>query len=141
MTFIEFEPATGLKNVQDKISQIFGDFNDASNNLEPAVDISEDKENIYFEMETPGVQKDDISISLEKNILLVKGEKKFEVGKDNPKKFVHTERHFGSFERKFRLLENVDSDNITAEFENGVLTITVQKIKEKPAEERTIEIK
>ncbi len=145
MTFIKFQPISELENLEGKISQIFGDSPDLSPRfnsvIEPVVDICEDKDKIYFELEVPGVKKDEINISFEKDILTIKGEKKNTTGENNSLEFVHSERRFGSFERKFRLPEGINFNTISAEYENGVLNIIVEKIKEKPLEERTIKIK
>ncbi|MFC4271401.1 Hsp20 family protein [Sneathiella chungangensis] len=87
-------------------------------------------ENDYdISMELPGVKEKDIEISLDDNVLTIKGEKHSEKEKKG-KTFYFSERAYGSFERTFRLPANVDSNKIEADFEDGVLRIKMPKSKE-----------
>ena len=111
-----------------------------ANSLIPKIDISEDEKNIYLEAELPGVRKEDLKVKLEDNKLTISGEKKNNAEKDNKKSFYNRERIFGTFEKVFTIQTGINKDNIKAEFENGVLSLTIEKfIPEK--KERTIEIK
>ena len=92
-------------------------------------------------MELPGVDKENIKIKFEKNILTVSGEKKKPSEKSEGKNIFIGERRFGKFERSFTLSDTVDSNNIEAKFENGVLSILVPKLVEQPSTERNIAIK
>jgi HSP20 family protein len=92
----------------------------------PATDIAEDQESIRISMELAGVNSDDVRISLENNVLTVRGEKKQEEEESNER--VHrVERTYGTFERTFVLPNTVDPDRIEAECENGVLTVRIPK--------------
>lgn len=104
----------------------------------PAVDIAERENDYFVKMELPGVNKDDVKISLESNILTIKGEKKQE--KEEKNKDVHRlERNYGSFLRSFTLLTSVKSDTIDAFFKDGVLTISLPKAED--AKPKQIEVK
>jgi HSP20 family protein len=92
----------------------------------PAVDIFEDKDAVKIVAELPGVKPQDVKLSLESNTLTIRGEKKQEAEEGNER--VHRyERSYGSFERAFVLPSTVDGEKISAEYRDGVLTVTVPK--------------
>jgi HSP20 family protein len=99
-------------------------------------DVSEDANGIQISMELPGVQPDDVRLSLENNILTIRGEKRHQVDDKNER--VHRfERTYGTFERTFVLPSTVDSEQIEARYDNGVLHISVPKAERaKPREIR-----
>jgi HSP20 family protein len=89
-------------------------------------DVSEDANNLQITMEVPGVRPEDVRISLENNLLTVRGEKKQEAEERNQR--VHRyERSYGTFERSFALPNTVDVDRIAANYENGILRISLPK--------------
>ncbi|CAB5079270.1 Heat shock protein Hsp20 [Olavius algarvensis associated proteobacterium Delta 3] len=92
----------------------------------PVVDIFDKDDHIAITAEIPGVDKDRVSVDVKERVLTLRGERSGdnEVKKDN---YYRRERVYGSFERSFTLPENVDSEKITAEFKDGVLTIEVPK--------------
>ena len=103
----------------------------------PAVDVRETNDSFVFSAELPGLSKDDVSITLEDNVLTLTGERRFE--KDASKnEFRRIERSYGHFTRSFTLPSEVDNDTVQANYSDGLLTITVPKTeKTKP---RKIEI-
>ena len=104
----------------------------------PATDITEDENKYELHFELAGLTKEDININIEKNVLTVSGERK-SFDEDKKKNYHRIERHYGRFSRSFTLSDNTNSDEINAEFENGILTVTVPKAEEvKP---KVIEIK
>jgi len=133
--------------IQREINRVFDNFVrggvQADENFQmsywtPAVDIAEQENDYVVKMELPGVNKDDVKISLESNILTIKGEKKQE--KEEKNKNVHRlERTYGSFQRSFTLPTTVKSDTIDAFFKEGVLTISLPKAEE--AKPKQIEVK
>ena len=144
MTFIEFEPIVNFEELNDNLSRILNN-NTVSdvkhvNSLIPKIDISEDEKNIYLEAELPGVKKEDLKVKLEDNKLTILGEKKNFSENDKNRNFYNRERIFGTFEKVFTIQSEINKDNIKAEFENGLLSLTIEKfVPEK--KERTIEIK
>ena len=90
-------------------------------------DIKETADKYELEAELPGVKKEDITLEYNDGYLIVGGkrEEKTEENKDN---YIRKERHYGEFSRNFRL-ENVDKDNVEAKFDNGVLKVTLPKLK------------
>lgn len=122
-------------------------FNDFSEDLEVSfnsfskVDVVEDSDSLNLIAELPGVKKEDVKIVLEDGVLTINGEKKNElVGKEEINIF-NSERIFGKFERKFKLTDDVNPDEITAKYENGLLKIKVAKLKPEEPKERIIEVK
>jgi HSP20 family protein len=89
-------------------------------------DVSEDENALQITMELPGVDPDDVRLSLENNVLTIRGEKKQQFDENNER--VHRfERVYGVFERTFVLPNTVDPDSIEARFENGVLIVRIPK--------------
>jgi len=92
------------------------------------VDISEDDKNIYIEAELPGMKKEDVKVTIEDGVLMIRGERKQET-EEKKKNYHRVERVYGSFSRAFTLGENVDKDSIEAKYENGVLHLTLPKVE------------
>lgn len=92
----------------------------------PACDIFEDKESIKIVVELPGVKPEDVKLSLENDLLTIRGEKKQEA-EERTERVHRYERSYGVFERSFVLPSTVDGEKITADYQNGVLTIVVPK--------------
>ena len=105
----------------------------------PRVDISEDTNNIYVHAELPGMSKDDVKITLAEGILTLRGEKKHEEKKED-KNYYRIERRYGSFARQFTLPENVKDEDVHANFNNGVLEITIPKSEPVKPKEREVPI-
>ncbi|HCJ78070.1 MAG TPA: heat-shock protein, partial [Gammaproteobacteria bacterium] len=91
----------------------------------PAVDIEEDDKSYMVRAELPGVHKDDVHVTIENNVLTIKGEKKVEI--EDTKRH-RMERSYGSFVRSFTLPQTVKTTNIKAEFVDGVLSLTITKV-------------
>jgi HSP20 family protein len=94
----------------------------------PACDVFEDKEAVKIVAELPGVKSEDVKLSLENNLLTIRGEKKQEA-EERSERVHRYERSYGSFERAFVLPSTVDADKISAQYENGVLTVIVPKVE------------
>jgi len=92
----------------------------------PAVNISEDDQNITVEAELPGMESKDIDISLQNNMLVLQGEKRFE-DEQSQGNYQRIERSYGAFSRTIPLSSSVDEDNVKASFKNGILTVTLPK--------------
>lgn len=107
----------------------------------PALDVVERADAYLIAVEVPGVDPSSIDVSFEQNVLTVRGSKPmgFEIGKDEELRVYSAERVLGNFERSVRLPEFVDGENIAAEFQHGVLFLTVPKMK--AAQPRKIEIR
>ena len=107
----------------------------------PSVDIVENDDSFELFAELPGLIKKDVKIIVEDGILTISGEKKNNIGEDDKSIITRNERTFGVFERKFKLTDDINPDDIKANFENGLLKISFAKlVPEKPIE-RIIEVK
>ena len=102
----------------------------------PATDVSEDANTIQISLELAGVNPDDVRISLENNVLTIRGEKRQE-DEENSERVHRIERIYGMFERMFVLPNTVDPERIEARYENGVLIVSIPKAERaKPREIR-----
>ena len=146
MNIIKYDPFREMRSLQDEVNRLFassfsrgGNDNDLMRGAwSPSVDIFENQNEIVLEAELPGMRPEDVNISIENNVLTIHGERKFEK-KDEQDNFHRVERSYGSFTRSFTLPPTVQSENAQAEFENGVLKLTLAKREE--AKPRRIEIK
>lgn len=104
----------------------------------PVTDVSETPEHLTLRLEVPGLSREDIKLSVERNTLTVRGEKRQESATEN-ENFYRSERSYGAFERSFALPGHVDADAVKASLENGVLTIRFPRREEAKAREIEIE--
>ena len=95
-------------------------------NWAPSVDVSETDDNFEVHAELPGVAKDDLHVSVKDNLLTLSGEKRQEKV-DDTQDYRRVERRYGSFQRRFTLPAEVETDDIKAEFSDGVLTLSIPK--------------
>jgi HSP20 family protein len=100
----------------------------------PTVDIREDREHVTIMMDVPGVRPEDVKISVENNVLTIRGEKQ-QVEERNDERWHRYERSYGVFERSFTLPSTVNPERIEATGDNGVLTVRIPKSEQaKPRE-------
>lgn len=104
----------------------------------PACDIYETEKEIILKAELPEVKKEDVFVTLENNLLTLRGERKFEE-KIDQENYHRVERNYGEFMRSFTLPTFVDPAKIKAEFKEGVLTVTLPKHED--ARPKAIEVK
>lgn len=95
----------------------------------PAVNIKESETSYKLEFYVPGFKREDFNIEIDKNTLIVSSEKQFE-NENNNEKYSLKEFNFSSFKRTFTLPESVDFDAIKANYENGVLIVSLPKREE-----------
>ncbi|KAL0323729.1 UNVERIFIED_CONTAM: class II heat shock protein [Sesamum calycinum] len=104
-------------------------------------DVKEYPNSYVFVIDMPGLKSGDIKVQVEDNVLLISGERKREEETEGVK-YVRMERRIGKFMRKFSLPENANTDKITAVCQDGVLTVTVEKLPPpEPKKPKTIEVK
>ncbi len=105
----------------------------------PALDVSETNNEVIVKAEIPGMEPNDIDISLADGILTIRGEKKQE--KEEKEENYHLiERSYGTFSRSVQLPRDVQSENIKAAYKNGVLKITLPKSEEAKKKEIKINV-
>jgi HSP20 family protein len=105
----------------------------------PELDVHENDKSFSIEVELPGVEEKDVSVTFNNGYLTVKGEKKSE-REEKKENYYLAERSFGSFERSLRLPDTLDESKIVARFDKGVLKISAPKRPEAVKAERKIEI-
>jgi HSP20 family protein len=106
----------------------------------PSIDVKEDEKEIKVSAELPGMDDKDIDVSLTKDALTIKGEKK-EKKEDKGKDYYRMERSYGSFSRTIALPKEIDTDKVKAEFKKGVLTVTLPKTAKAIKETKKIPVK
>ena len=134
-TITRFRPYRGFATLQDQVNRIFNETaqtqgeETALTTWAPSVDIYETPNELVVKADLPDLQDKDIDVRVENNTLTIRGERKFEkdVNEDN---YLRIERTFGSFTRSFSLPNTVNSENIRAEYRNGVLTLHMAKREE-----------
>ncbi len=145
MTLVRFKPIREFDNINNSIQKYFDDFTSMESSFNtdtftPKFDISEKGNQFIIETEVPGVKKENLKITLQDNILTIQGEKK-NVSNESERKYFLTERTYGSFKKSFTLPEEVNSDKVNAKFNDGVLSVTLDKVEEVSPVEKVIEVK
>jgi HSP20 family protein len=143
MNMLKYDPFRELRGLHDEMNRLFsgaqgdnrGEF--ARGAWSPSVDIFEDQERLIVEAELPGMNREDFEVSVENNVLTLKGERKFEK-KTEGDNYHRVERSYGAFTRQFTLPQTITAEGATADFDNGVLRVSLPKREETKA--RKIEI-
>ena len=125
----------GLRMFQDSLSRLFSE--PASRPWAPAVDIFENENELVLKADLPEVDPKNVGIQMENGTLTLRGERRFEENKGG-KGYHRIERGYGSFVRAFSLPETIDPEKVSADYKNGVLTITLPK--KEVAKPRTVNI-
>src|SRR6202021_3772489 len=135
MTVItRWDPFREYSTLQDRMNRLFRDSFGSEGREEslttstfaPPVDVYEDEHSVTLKIEVPGIEEKDIDVRLENNTLTVHGERKFEK-EEKEENFRRVERQYGSFTRTFTLPTTVDSEKISASFDQGILKISLAK--------------
>jgi HSP20 family protein len=142
---MRYDPFRDLRSLQDEVNRLFStnlsrnytDEGIARGAWSPPVDIFENKESIILEIELPGMSRDDFDLTIENNVLTIRGERRFNK-KDESDTYHRVERSYGAFSRSFTLPQTITGETASAEYKNGVLRVLLAKREEvKP---RRIEI-
>ncbi len=143
MTLMTYRPRI---SIFDEFNKIFNGINayDSSklyNSIwQPAFDITEDDKNYYVSFDLPGINRKNVDISISNDVLSITGLRESVSGhNENYSRF--NQVSYGKFEKSFYLPDNADQDNVKAKMENGVLTLTLKKIKEVSDDIKKISIK
>jgi HSP20 family protein len=149
MAIVRWEPFRDLLSLQERMNRLFDEsFRGARGTDEdwalggswaPAVDIYEHDGNIVLKAELPGVDPKDVDVRVENNTLTLRGERKHdqEVKREN---YHRVERSYGSFTRSFTLPNVVDTNNIKAEYKDGVLRMTLPTREEAKPKQISISV-
>jgi HSP20 family protein len=138
-------PWKGMDTLRHEMERVFDRFFEprleefeSAGEWAPKVDMSETKDAIVVKAEVPGVEQKDINVSLQDQVLTIKGEKHHEK-EEKDEKYHRVERSWGAFTRAFRMPAAVSGDKVTATFKDGMLTVTLPKAPE--AKGTTIPVK
>lgn len=145
MSIVRYDPFRDLRSLQDEVNRLFstnltrafGEEGIARGAWNPSVDIYENKDQIVLEAELPGMKREDFDLSIENNVITLRGERRFEK-QDESDNYHRVERAYGSFTRSFTLPQTVQAEQVSAEYRNGVLRVKLPKREEVKA--RRIEI-
>ena len=142
-TMMRWDPFQDLRSAQDEMAQMSprlahalglharqqGNDRAMTTAWAPALDISERKDAYLVTVEVPGVEPEDLDITMEDGLLTIKGERQF-TSESSEQQFHRVERRYGAFRRSITLPAQVQADHIEATFDNGVLQIVVPKAEE-----------
>ncbi len=131
MAITRWDPFREVVALQNRMNSLFRDMNEDSGPVTtaaftPAADIYEDDKKIAIKLEVPGIDEKDLDVSVENNTLTIKGERKFEK-EEKEENFHRVERRYGSFFRAFTLPSTVDTEHVSANYQNGVLKLELKK--------------
>lgn len=140
MSIVRYDPFRDLRTLQEEVNRLFstnltrafGDEGIGRGAWAPSVDIYENKDQIVLEAELPGMKQDDFELTVENNVITLRGERQFEK-KEESDNYHRVERSYGSFTRSFTLPQTVSAEGATAEYTNGVLRVTLPKREETKA--------
>ena len=105
----------------------------------PSADISETEQEYLIRAELPAVKKEDVQVMFDDGMITIKGERK-QQKEDKNEKYHRTESFYGSFERRFSLPDNVNSDAIRCESKDGILTVHIPKVETPKAKPKQITV-
>lgn len=150
MTLIKWRPvnnfAAEFVNMQREIDRMFDRFhggmidNGETSTWLPAIDVVENQDDYVVKAELPGVDKNDVKITVHNDVLTIRGEKKSEK-EEKENSYHRIERSFGVFQRSFALPKPVQNEKIEASYDNGVLTVRLPKVKEAKPKEIEVKVK
>ncbi|HZU30498.1 MAG TPA: Hsp20/alpha crystallin family protein [Candidatus Angelobacter sp.] len=125
-TITRIDPFRELANFFENFNEPTGKDQLTAGNFVPPVDIYSDEQNLVLKLEVPGVNEEDLNVSVENNTLTIQGERKFEK-EEKEENFHRIERRYGSFLRTFKLPNTVDTEKVEASYDKGILKITLGK--------------
>jgi len=132
MPIVRWDPFRDLVRVRDEIGSWFESTLEKEREERksavwaPSVDVKETDKEVIVKADLPGIKKEDIEVSVDKDQLIIKGERKMEK-EENEKDYVRVERSYGSFYRSFNIGVPIKEDEIKASYKNGVLEISIPK--------------
>ncbi|HEU5457767.1 MAG TPA: Hsp20/alpha crystallin family protein [Terracidiphilus sp.] len=131
MAISRWDPFRDVMALQNRFNSLFREMGDGEAPLTtasfvPAVDIYEDDSKVVLKLEVPGIEEKDLDVSVENHTLTVKGERKLEK-EEKEENFHRIERRYGNFYRAFTLPSTVDTENVAANYNAGVLKLELKK--------------
>lgn len=143
-SLVRWDPFREISILQDRMNRLFEDFFGREEKgvvgtvWSPLADLREETDEFVATVELPGMLREDIHVEVENNLLTVSGERRFE-HEDKRDRYHRIERAYGRFHRSWQLPSTVDSEKVSAEYRDGVLTVHLPKSE--AAKPRRIEVK
>ncbi len=134
------DPFANLRLFEDAFTRLLSEPR-PSRPWSPAVDIFETENELVFRADLPGLRSEDIGVRVENQTLTISGERKFEEKEESGKGFHRIERSYGSFGRSFVVPSTFDTDKITADYKDGVLTVSLAKKEAAKPRQIRVEVK
>ncbi len=137
MAIVRWDPTRELDSLQGEMNRLFSSFfdtptakggngNGGTRRWIPSMDLVETQDTFVLKADLPGMSESDVTIELENNVLTISGERKTE-HEERHEGYYRIERATGAFSRALSLPEGIDADAVTAQFDNGVLTVRIPK--------------
>jgi len=139
MSLSHFDPLANLRLFEDAFSRVLSE-PQGNRPWSPAVDIYETENELVLKADLPDVDQKDIDVRVENQTLTVAGQRKFEQKTDG-KGYHRIERSYGNFVRSFAVPNTFDTEKISAEYRNGVLSVTLPKKEAAKPRQVKIEVK
>ena len=134
---VRWDPARELDSLQSDVSRVFDAFfgtragnGAARRRWVPAIDLVEEDEHLVLRADLPGLSEEDVNVEVKDGVLTVSGERRAEE-KTEEKGYHRIERSYGSFSRSLSIPEGIDPEQVSAEFDNGVLEVRIPKPEER----------
>lgn len=148
MNLVKWNPFRELEDVSNRLNSIFGKFPAKTESGQemlavtdwvPIVDISETDTAYLIKGEIPGVKKEDVKVTIEDDMITLRGERKQEK-EDKGEKYHRIERCYGSFMRSFHLPDDAEESTVKAEFKDGMISVTLPKSEQAKNKPKQIEV-
>jgi HSP20 family protein len=137
MALVRWDPGRELDSLQSDVNRLFDSFfgSRPGNGIRrqrwvPAMDLVEEDDSLVLRADLPGMSEDDVDIEVKDGVLTVSGERKAEEKKQG-EGYYRVERAFGSFSRSLSIPEGIDPEQVSAQFDNGVLEVRIPKPAER----------
>ena len=142
MALIRWQPFSEIDVLRRQMDRLFEGMSNWEGSdialTDPAIELSDDGDRLTLKAEIPGIDAKDLDISVMREAVVLKGEKRFEEKKED-KGFFRSEFRYGSFARTIPLPVEVQNENATAEYKDGVLTLTLPKVE--GSRDRVVKVK
>ena len=136
---LQHDPFSGLRLFEDAVTRLMSEPR-TSRPWSPAVDILETENELVVKADVPDIKLEDIDVRVENQTLSIKGERRFE--EDSSAQGYHRiERSYGSFVRSFAVPNSVDTEKVSADYKNGVLTVKLPKKEAAKPKQVRVEVK
>ncbi len=146
MTLVRYNPNRVLKDFGHDFDHVFDSFFRMPSTMKscncdfmPSVDITDDKDHVRIDVELPGMKKEDIKVTVEDSVLTVSGERKTK-SEEKDKNYIRTERSYGTFARSFTLSDDINTENIKADYKDGILSVSLAKQEKAKPKEINVEV-